>query len=148
MARVRDEAVPPGDDVPADDQVPAPDDHSDELPEDLDVTAYVGPYLFPSMRRRRIPAAMYAVLAVACLLGWFASGNGGLLGAAVFLGLVSAYHLACAWPLFAPSSGLVALWAKCRREFLISVQRWLAGQKTIAESAEYGKPGLCSCVSD
>ena len=33
----------------------------DQLPEDLDVTAYVGPYLFPSMRRRRIPGTMYAI---------------------------------------------------------------------------------------
>jgi hypothetical protein len=71
----------------------------DRLPVDLDVTAYVGPYLFPSMRRRRIPGTMYAVLAVACFAGWLASGNAGLLAAAVFLGLVSAYHFASAWPL-------------------------------------------------
>jgi hypothetical protein len=71
----------------------------DELPAELDVTAYVGPYLFPSMRRRRIPATMYAILAGACLLGWMQSGNGGLLGAAVFLALVAVYHFASAWPL-------------------------------------------------
>ncbi len=71
----------------------------DQLPEELDVTAYVGPYLFPTMRRRRIPATMYAILAVVCLLGWLASSNGGLLAAAIFLALVSAYHFAAAWPL-------------------------------------------------
>jgi hypothetical protein len=71
----------------------------DQLPEELDVTAYVGPYLFPTMRRRRIPATMYAILAVFCLLGWVQSGNGGLLAAAIFLALVSAYHFASAWPL-------------------------------------------------
>jgi hypothetical protein len=71
----------------------------DTLPEDLDVTAYVGPYLFPSMRRRRIPGTMYAILAAGCLAGWFASGNGGLLASAIFLALVAAYHFACAWPL-------------------------------------------------
>jgi hypothetical protein len=71
----------------------------DALPAELDVTAYVGPYLFPSMRRRLIPATMYAVLVVGCLLGWLQSGNGGLLAAAVFLALVAAYHLASAWPL-------------------------------------------------
>ncbi len=32
------------------------DDTGDELPEDLDVTAYVGPYVFPDIRRRRIAA--------------------------------------------------------------------------------------------
>jgi hypothetical protein len=71
----------------------------DELPPELDVTAYVGPYLFPSMRRRRIPATMYSGLAVACLLGWLQSSNGGLLAAAIFLTLVAAYHFASAWPL-------------------------------------------------
>jgi hypothetical protein len=78
---------------------PVPDDEGDELPEDLDVTAYVGPYLFPTMERRRIPATMYLVLAVLSLLGWLQSSNGGLLGAAIFLALVAAYHYACAWPL-------------------------------------------------
>jgi hypothetical protein len=72
---------------------------ADQLPVELDVTAYVGPYMFPSMRRRRIPATMYAILAVACLLGWWQSANGGLLAAAAFLALVAAYHLICSWPL-------------------------------------------------
>ena len=69
-----DDDTPP---IPAD---RVPDDEGDELPEDLDVTAYVGPYLFPTMERRRIPATMYLVLAVLCLLGWLVSSNGGLLG--------------------------------------------------------------------
>ena len=38
-------------------------EYRDELPADLDVTGYVGPYLFPPMTRRRIPATMYLVLA-------------------------------------------------------------------------------------
>jgi len=76
-----------------------PTEERDRLPEDLDVTAYVGPYLFPTMERRRIPATMYLVLGAICVLGWLQSGNGGLLGAAIFLGLVAAYHYACAWPL-------------------------------------------------
>jgi hypothetical protein len=71
----------------------------DALPEDLDVTAYVGPYLFPTMERRRIPAIMYLVLAAFCLLGWWQSANGGLLAAAIVLVLVALYHFACAWPL-------------------------------------------------
>ncbi|MFI5053040.1 MAG: hypothetical protein ACHQDE_01655 [Acidimicrobiia bacterium] len=77
----------------------ATEPEGDALPEELDVTAYVGPYLFPSMRRRRIPATMYAILAVGCLLGWLQSSNGGLLAAAIFLSLVAAYHFASAWPL-------------------------------------------------
>jgi hypothetical protein len=71
----------------------------DTLPADLDVTAYVGPYLFPSMRRRRIPGTMYVVLAAGCLVGWLVSGNSGLIAVGVFLALVGAYHFACAWPM-------------------------------------------------
>jgi hypothetical protein len=75
----------------------APD--GDVLPEELDVTAYVGPYLFPSTRRRRLAGAIYSVLAAMCVLGWLAGDNAGLLAAAVFLGLVAGYHFATAWPL-------------------------------------------------
>lgn len=71
----------------------------DTLPEDLDVTAFVGPYLFPSMRRRRIPAYMYVVLGLLCLGGYALTSNNGLLAAAIFLGLVALYHFASAWPL-------------------------------------------------
>src|SRR5205085_1425355 len=53
-----------------------PTEERDRLPEDLDVTAYVGPYLFPTMERRRIPATMYLVLGAICVLGWLQSGNG------------------------------------------------------------------------
>ena len=71
----------------------------DQLPDELDVTAYVGPYLFPTMRRRRIPATMYGILGAASLLGWVVTGNGGLLAGAIFLALLAAYHLVAAWPL-------------------------------------------------
>ena len=36
-------------------------DAGDELPEDLDVTAYVGPYVFPDIKRRRIAGTIYPV---------------------------------------------------------------------------------------
>ena len=55
------------------------DEHQDQLPEELDVTAYVGPYVFPNINRRRIPAVMYAALAVLCFAGWVWSTNAGLL---------------------------------------------------------------------
>jgi hypothetical protein len=74
-------------------------EHRDELPEDLDVTAYVGPYVFPNINRRRIPAVMYAVLAVLCFAGWVWSTNLGLLAGSVLIGLISAYHFATAWNL-------------------------------------------------
>lgn len=71
----------------------------DVLPEELDVTAYVGPYLFPSTRRRRIAGTLHAIVSLGCLLGWLATDSAGLLAAAIFLALVAAYHFAAAWPL-------------------------------------------------
>ena len=71
----------------------------DVLPEELDVTAYVGPYLFPSPRRRRIAGTIYAVLALFCLIGWLAGSNVGLLLATAFLALVAVYHFVTGWPL-------------------------------------------------
>ena len=71
----------------------------DELPKDLDVTQYVGPYIFPNITRRRIPGAMHVGLALLCFGGFMYSGNGGLLAAAIILGLIAAYHFAAAWEL-------------------------------------------------
>ncbi len=50
---------------------PRPDagvDHRDALPEDLDVSAYVGPYQFPDNSRRRIPGLLYLIIAAGCVL--------------------------------------------------------------------------------
>ena len=71
----------------------------DALPADLDVSAYVGVYQFPDIRRRRIAATMYVVVAAACAAGYASSHNGGLLAAAVMLALIALYHFATAWPL-------------------------------------------------
>jgi hypothetical protein len=75
------------------------DDRPDELPAELDVTAYVGPYLFPDIRRRRIAGTLHAVVAAGSLLGGALSGNAGLLAAGALLGAIAAYHFAAAWPL-------------------------------------------------
>lgn len=81
------------------------DEQGDQLPEDLDVTSYVGPYTFPDNSRRRIPGVLYLVVAAACLVLWVAAAdggvlvNGGMLLAAVLLGAAGAYHLAAGWHL-------------------------------------------------
>lgn len=72
---------------------------SDALPEDLDVTAYAGPYQFPGTHRRRIAGTIYVVLAGACAIGAATSGNGGLWAAAALLVVVGGYHFLAAWPL-------------------------------------------------
>ena len=73
--------------------------HRDELPEDLDVTSYVGPYTFPDNSRRRVPGLIYVLVAAACLALWLARGsrgvlvNEGMVVAAALLGAIGPYHL-------------------------------------------------------
>jgi hypothetical protein len=74
-------------------------EYGDALPDDLDVTAYVGPYTFPDIRRRRIAATLYFVIAAGALLGWFVSSNGGLLVAAILVGAIGAYSFVTGWHL-------------------------------------------------
>src|SRR4051795_6756748 len=82
-----------------DDEGQGRDGTGDELPEDLDVTAYVGPYQFPDIRRRRIAGTIYAVLAAIALWVAVATGNRGILFGAILLGLIAIYHFLAAWPL-------------------------------------------------
>jgi hypothetical protein len=87
-----------------DDQQPA-DEIRDELPEDLDVSGYVGPYTFPDISRRRIPGILYLVIATGCFALWAAYHDGGVLvndgflHVGIFLALVGLYHLAAGWHL-------------------------------------------------
>jgi hypothetical protein len=75
-------------------------EYRDELPADLDVTGYVGPYQFPDNNRRRIPGALYLAVAAGCLALWLAYGDGGvlvndgLLWVAIGLAAIGAYNLA------------------------------------------------------
>jgi hypothetical protein len=71
----------------------------DQLPEDLDVTAYVGPYTFPDIKRRRIAGPIYLVIGAVTLWGGIAASNGGLIFGAVLLALIGGYHFFAAWPL-------------------------------------------------
>ncbi len=71
----------------------------DVLPEDLDVTAYVGPYVFPNTNRRRVTGALYGVVALACFAGYVGTSNGGVLAAAILLAAIAAYHVLAGWNL-------------------------------------------------
>jgi len=83
----------------ASDERPHDEAEGDELPAELDVSAYVGPYVFPDIRRRRIAGALYLLVGAVC--AWIAvtSGNSGFVLAAVLLGAVAAYHFVAGWPL-------------------------------------------------
>ncbi|MHB8466906.1 MAG: hypothetical protein ACYDH6_16905 [Acidimicrobiales bacterium] len=96
------------DDPPVDRWKPQPgtlDEHVDELPTDLDVAGYVGPYLFPDNKRRRIAGALYAAAGAVLLLIWALGHDGGVLVNDGFLvaGVVGlalgAYHQLAGYPL-------------------------------------------------
>jgi hypothetical protein len=77
---------------------------ADELPEDLDPDAHVGPYTFPDIARRRIAGTIYAVVALVTLAVWLVRGDGvlvntGMLGVAIVFALVAGYHFAAGWRL-------------------------------------------------
>ena len=82
-----------------------PEDHRDELPAELDAHGFVGPYLFPDNKRRRIPAAIYAACSAGLIALWagFHTGgvlvNRGFLVAGVLGLLLAAYHWAAGYPL-------------------------------------------------
>ena len=85
---------------------PAGAAEGDELPEDLDVTAFVGPYVFPDNKRRRIPGYLYLGLAALCVGLWIATRDGdpvlvnrGILLAGVGLALIAAFQFLSSFPL-------------------------------------------------
>ncbi|MEZ5178799.1 MAG: hypothetical protein R2746_11115 [Acidimicrobiales bacterium] len=94
----------------ADDEVPpgeAVDDAEvrDVLPDDLDISEFVGPYVFPNNNRRRVPGYLYLLIGVGCLAAWAATGgdavlvNDGYLAAGIAMVLIGAYHLVAGWNL-------------------------------------------------
>lgn len=86
------------DDAPRDDE--SPDElRGDQLPDDLDVTAYVGPYVFPDIKRRRIAGTVYLVIAAFVLWAAIASANAGLVFGAALLAAIAVYHFVAGWSL-------------------------------------------------
>ena len=81
----------------------------DALPEDLDVTAYVGPYQFPDIKRRRIAGTIYFVLAAIALWAGLSANNAGLLFGAGLLGLIAVYHFLAGWPLKVDQTDALAI---------------------------------------
>jgi len=75
------------------------DEHiSDELPEELDASGFVGPYMFPDNNRRRVPAVMYMVIGVGAIVVWALTRdgqpvlvNGGVLAGGIGLVLFGLY---------------------------------------------------------
>ena len=82
----------------------SPDEIRDELPSDLNVTAFVGPYKFPDNSRRRIPGLIYLVIAALSFVLWVTQRDSdsalvsdGFLCAAILLALVGLFSLSSSW---------------------------------------------------
>jgi len=75
----------------------------DQLPSDLDVSAFVGPYQFPDNSRRRIPGYLYLGIAALSLLFWLVSDqssglvNYGFLVFAIALAAFAVFVLTSSW---------------------------------------------------
>ncbi|MBL8779017.1 MAG: hypothetical protein JNK12_24035 [Acidimicrobiales bacterium] len=89
-----DDETTPGD--APDEELP---ETGDALPDDLDVSTFVGPYQFPNNNRRRIPGYIYLGLGAVCIAVWgFTRGgdpvlvNDGVLYAGLALVVVAGYH--------------------------------------------------------
>jgi hypothetical protein len=111
MATVRDMADDDrdrgeqADDEPLDRTETSDEEIRDELPEDLNVSEFVGPYIFPNNNRRRVPGYLYIAIGAACIAAYLAVGDdavlvnrGYLLGGAALV-LIGAYHLVAGWNL-------------------------------------------------
>lgn len=81
------------------------EEHRDALPDDLDVTGYVGPYSFPDNKRRRVPAGLYLASGAALVALTLMAGSDAVLanrGTFIMgLGLMAfgVYGVAAAYPL-------------------------------------------------
>jgi hypothetical protein len=81
------------------------DEIRDELLEDLNVSDFVGPYVFPNNNRRRVPGYLYLLIGAGCIALWAVAGsdavlvNVGYLAAGLALIVIGAYHLLAGWNL-------------------------------------------------
>lgn len=75
------------------------DDYVDELPEDLDLSGFVGPHTFPNNNRRRVPAVLYLLIGAGCVALWLTRAdsspmvNAGILWAGIGLIAFALYGL-------------------------------------------------------
>ncbi len=75
----------------------------DQLPSDLDVSAFVGPYQFPDNSRRRIPGYLYLGISALSLAVWLMSDqssglvNDGFLVFAIALAVFAVFVLSSSW---------------------------------------------------
>lgn len=80
-------------------------DVRDELPDDLNVSEFVGPYIFPNNNRRRVPGYLYIAIGVVLAATHLLAGddavlvNVGFLWGGIALVAIGLYHLLAGWNL-------------------------------------------------
>jgi len=82
----------------------AGDEIRDELPEELDLTGFVGPYQFPDNSRRRVPGVFYVVIGVGLIATWLTTKghdpvliNEGFAWVGLLLVAVGVYSFTSGW---------------------------------------------------
>jgi hypothetical protein len=97
----------PTDDAPGPEPTGAVGDGEfrDELPDDLNVSEFVGPYIFPNNNRRRVPGYLYLAIGAALAATHLLAGddavlvNVGFLWGGIALVAIGLYHLLAGWNL-------------------------------------------------
>lgn len=97
-----EDPVDPIDDV-LDEDHPDDGEHRDVLPEDLNASEFVGPYVFPNNNRRRIAASLYIALGAIFVLLWLLVDSpqvnaGFAIGGAALIA-IGAYGMIAGWSL-------------------------------------------------
>ena len=100
MSGVSDDAV---DDAELADDHTGGGEHRDVLPDDLNASEFVGPYVFPNNNRRRIAASLYLALGAIFVLLWLLVDSpqvnaGFAIGGAALIA-VGAYGMIAGWSL-------------------------------------------------
>ena len=104
---VEDDVVSAADEPGSTDVDPGSDaEVRDVLPDDLDISEFVGPYVFPNNNRRRVPGYLHIGIGVLCLIAWAVNRGGssvlvnnGTLAAGIGMLLIGIYHLLAGWDL-------------------------------------------------
>jgi len=104
---VEDDVVSAADEPGSTDVDPGSDaEVRDVLPDDLDISEFLGPYVFPNNNRRRVPGYLYIGIGVLCLIAWAVNRGGssvlvnnGTLAAGIGMLLIGIYHLLAGWDL-------------------------------------------------
>ncbi len=91
------------------------DELRDTLPDDLNVSEFVGAYKFPDNSRRRIPGALYLVLSLLLAVAWMMTeqtsvyARSGVAFACVVLAVVGVFSITSGWRMSVDEKGALVI---------------------------------------